>query len=346
MAEGVDSDRDLDRRRRWRLILGRSGEPDTQLDLVRLVDGDAKRDMALGMVYGGADEESRKGGSGASSPRVARWLGDIRTYFPTSVVKVLQRDAMSRLGLQQLLLEKEMLDNIEPDIHLVSTLISLNGVIPKESQESARAVVRTLVRQLEERLAAPMRQAVNGALDRATRTNNPKRMADVDWSRTIRANLKHYQPEHRTIVPERLIGYGRKSQQVQREIILCIDQSGSMAASVVYSSVFGAVLASLRSVKTRLVVFDTAIVDLTEKLDDPVDILFAVQLGGGTDIAGALTYCESQVTNPSDTILILIKRPLRGWTNGTPASTRRFTGCFWRSSDSAAGAIRRRRSRV
>jgi Mg-chelatase subunit ChlD len=302
----LDRDRDRDRRRRWRLILGRSGEPDTQLDQVRLVDGDAKRDMALGMVYGGADTESRRGGTGASSPQVARWLGDIRTYFPTSVVKVLQRDAMSRLGLQQLLLEKEMLDNVEPDIHLVSTLISLNGVIPKESQESARAVVRTLVRQLEERLAAPMRRAVNGALDRATRTNNPKRMADVDWNRTIRANLKHYQPEHRTIVPERLIGYGRKSQQVQREIILCIDQSGSMAASVVYSSVFGAVLASLRSVKTRLVVFDTAIVDLTEKLDDPVEILFGVQLGGGTDIAGALTYCESQVTNPSDTILILI----------------------------------------
>ncbi len=293
-----------ERRRRWRLVLGQSGtsqEP-AILDEVVLAEIDLRRDAALGKVYGG----DRSAGTGASSPTVARWLGDIRTYFPTTVVKVLQRDAMSRLGLHQLLLEKEMLDQVEPDIHLVSTLISLNGVIPKASKESARVVVRTLVRQLEERLAAPMRQAVTGALNRSVRTNNPKRPSDVDWNRTIRANLRHYQPDHKTIIPERLIGYGRRSQQVQREVILCIDQSGSMAASVVYSSVFGAVLASLRSIKTRLVVFDTAVVDLTEQIDDPVDVLFGVQLGGGTDIAGALSYCESQVTKPFDTILVLI----------------------------------------
>jgi len=132
------------------------------------------------------------------------------------------------------------------------------------------------------------------------------RAGDIDWNRTIAANLKHYQPEHGTVVPERLVGYARRSHRVERRIILCIDQSGSMAESVVYSSVFGAVLASLRSVETRLVVFDTAVVDLTDELDDPVDVLFGVQLGGGTDINQALAYCEGLIEQPGETILVLI----------------------------------------
>lgn len=124
--------------------------------------------------------------------------------------------------------------------------------------------------------------------------------------RTIAANLRHYQPEHRTIVPERLVGHARRQQHVERHIILCIDQSGSMAESVVYSSVFGAVLASLRSVRTSLVVFDTSVVDLTEELQDPVDVIFGVQLGGGTDINQAVAYCQGLVEDPTDTILVLI----------------------------------------
>jgi Mg-chelatase subunit ChlD len=304
-----DQVEDRERLRRWRLVLGGEGGSHGQsaegfsLDsLVSLSKQDQQRDGALGALY----SEERSGGLGGSSPRVARWLGDIRTYFPVSVVKVLQRDALERFGLRQLLMEKEMLESVEPDIHMVSTIVALNHLIPESSKETARSVVRALVRQLEAKLAAPMRDAVVGALNRSMRTNRPKRPSDIDWNRTIRANLRHYIAEKKTIIPERLIGYGRRSTEVQRDIVLCIDQSGSMAASVVYSSVFAAVLASLRSVRTRLVVFDTAIVDLTDLLDDPVDILFGVQLGGGTDIAGALSYCESQITSPAQTILILI----------------------------------------
>ena len=150
-----------------------------------------------------------------------------------------------------------------------------------------------------------MRTAVSGALNRAVRNRRP-RHAEIDWNRTIRANLKHWQQEYKTIVPETLIGYGRKSQRVQREIILCIDQSGSMASSVVYSSIFGAVMASMPAVKTHLVVFDTAVVDMTEQLDDPVDLLFGVQLGGGTDINRAVGYCQSLIRDPRNTILVLI----------------------------------------
>jgi Mg-chelatase subunit ChlD len=203
-----------------------------------------------------------------------------------------------------MLLEPEMLEAVEPDVHLVSTLIALKSVIPNKTRDTARLVVRRVVEQLQRRLANATRQAIVGALNRAARTTRP-RYAEIDWHRTIRANLKHYQPEYRTIIPETRIGYGRKRSSL-RDIILCVDQSGSMAASVVYASVFGAVLASLPAVSTRFIVFDTAVVDLTDTLDDPVELLFGTQLGGGTDINRALSYCESVVRRPTDTVLVLI----------------------------------------
>lgn len=149
-----------------------------------------------------------------------------------------------------------------------------------------------------------MRQAVSGALKRSTRTRRP-RHNEIDWNRTIRANLKHYQPEYKTIVPESRIGYGRRRSEL-KSIIICIDQSGSMGQSVVYSGVFGAVLASIPALRTDVVAFDTAITDLTEKMTDPVDVLLGVQLGGGTDINRALAYCQTLVRKPADTVLVLI----------------------------------------
>ncbi|HSK96532.1 MAG TPA: VWA domain-containing protein, partial [Euzebyales bacterium] len=270
---------------------------------VALDGADRQRDAVLEALYG--DAADQRGGLGRSSPRVARWLGDIRTYFPTSVVQVMQRDAMDRLGLRELLLEPEMLASVQPDVSLVGVLMGLGRVIPEQSREAARAVVRTVADDLERRLAAPTRHAVSGALQRAARERRP-RPADIDWNRTIAANLSRYQPEYRTVIPERLVGFGRRAQQVLRDVVLCVDQSGSMASSVVYASVFGAVMASLRAVSTRLVVFDTTVVDLTEQLSDPVDVLFGVQLGGGTDINGALAYCEQHITRPRDTILVLV----------------------------------------
>lgn len=217
----------------------------------------------------------------------------------------MQRDAIERIGLSALLLEPEMLEAVEADVHLVGTLLSLNKAMPETTRETARAVVRKVVEELEKRLSTRTRATVTGALDRSARISRP-RHRDIDWDRTIRANLKNYLPEYGTVVPERLIGYGHAGQSVKKDVILCVDQSGSMAASVVYASVFGAVLASMRSISTRLVVFDTAVVDLTEQLDDPVDVLFGTQLGGGTDINRALAYCQSQITRPTDTVVVLI----------------------------------------
>ncbi|WP_104816508.1 VWA domain-containing protein [Kitasatospora sp. MMS16-BH015] len=288
-----------DRVRRWRLVLGGDGDGTG----CRLSGRDAGMDGALAALYRGEGE--RKAGLGGSAPQVARWLGDIREYFPSTVVQLMQQDAISRLGLERLLLEPEMLAAVEPDVHLVGTLLSLKHALPETTRESARAVVGAVVEQLERRLADRTRATLGGALDRSAKVNRP-RHRDIDWGSTIRANLKNYLPEHRTVVPERLIGYARAQRAVKKEVILCIDQSGSMAPSVVHSAVFGAVLASMKSLSTRLVVFDTSVVDLTEQLTDPVDVLFATRLGGGTDINRALAYCQSKITRPAETIVVLI----------------------------------------
>ncbi|MFE6313016.1 VWA domain-containing protein [Streptomyces rochei] len=302
----VDAEAAQERLRRWRLVLGGDQADGTGC---ALSGPDAAMDGALTALYGkGAAPRTgreRAGGLGASAPAVARWLGDIRTYFPSSVVQVMQRDAIDRLGLATLLLEPEMLEAVEADVHLVGTLLSLHHAMPDRTRETARAVVRKVVEDLERRLADRTRATLTGALDRGARVSRP-RHHDIDWDRTIAANLQHYLPEYRTVVPERLIGHGRASRGVKKEVVLCVDQSGSMAASVVYASVFAAVLASLRSISTRLVVFDTAVADLTDRLDDPVDVLFGTRLGGGTDINRALAYCQSQITRPTETVVVLI----------------------------------------
>ncbi|MFC8795426.1 VWA domain-containing protein [Streptomyces cinereoruber] len=315
-----------ERLRRWRLVLG-GGDAD---GTGRVLTGtDAAVDGALAALYdrhpddhghdydrdrtstgtgtgtGTGTERSRTAGLGASVPSVVRWLGDIRAYFPAPVVQVMQRDAIDRLGLATLLLEPEMLAAVEPDVHLVGTLLSLRDAMPETTRETARAVVRKVADDLERRLAARTRATLTGALDRSARTSRP-RHRDIDWDRTIRANLKNHLPEHRTVVPERLVGHARAARGVRKEVVLCVDQSGSMAASVVHAAVFAAVLASLRTIATRLVVFDTAVADLTDRLDDPVDVLFGTRLGGGTDIDRALAHCQAGITRPADTVVVLI----------------------------------------
>ncbi|MCC7505245.1 MAG: VWA domain-containing protein [Saprospiraceae bacterium] len=263
-------------------------------------------DRVLEALY----DADRKGGLGRSSPNVNRWLGDIRRYFPTPVVQVMQRDALERLGLHQLLLEPELLAAVEPDVHLVATLLSLNQVLPAQTRETARAVVRKVVEELEKKLRLPLREAVQNALNRGVRKRRP-RHNEIDWRRTVHQNLKTYQPELGAIIPETLYGFGRKGQAL-RHVILLSDQSGSMASSVVYTGILGAVLASIRSLRTHVVAFDTAVVDLSDRLHDPVELLFGAQLGGGTDIHKALRYAETLVERPHDTILVLISDLFEG----------------------------------
>ncbi|MCU0373927.1 MAG: VWA domain-containing protein [Chitinophagaceae bacterium] len=292
--------------KRWRLVLGSEVADQLPLNLNRQ---EAGIDRTLEALY----QNDRKGGLGPSSPNVARWLGDIREYFPQGVVQLLQQDALQRLNLTSMLTEPEMLQAVVPDVHLVANLMSLGRLIPEKTKATARQVVQKVVDDLMRKLAAPTQQAITGSLNRSARSRNP-RHNEINWPATIQKNLKHYQADYQTIIPETRIGFGRKRKAL-KEIVLCLDQSGSMGTSVVYSGIFGAVMASIPAVQTRMVVFDTAVVDLTEDLQDPVELLFGVQLGGGTDIQLALTYCQQTITRPADTVLVLITDLYEGGPN-------------------------------
>lgn len=315
---------DAERLRRWRLVLGGEEADGTGAGLE---GSDLVLDEALDAVYGSPE---RGAGLGGSAPRVARWLGDVRRYFPSSVVQVLQRDALERQGLRELLLEPELLSSLTPDAALAADLIALGDALPEEARATARELVRQVVAELERRLADRLVQAVTGALDRASRTRRPRSAREIDWDRTIRANLRHYQPEYRTVVPERLHGWARRRQGgLEREVILLLDQSGSMATSVVHAGVLACVLASIRSLRTSLVAFDTALVDLSDRLGgDPVDVLFGVQLGGGTDIDQAVAYAQTLVQRPAETVLVVVSDLLEG---GDQVSLRRRVAALVRA---------------
>ncbi|SEJ54102.1 VWA domain containing CoxE-like protein [Deinococcus reticulitermitis] len=309
-----------ERLRRWRLLLGgptRSGE---------LADGtgcalgehDRRLDAALAALYDSApfgvpgqappkgkkEKAPKSAGLGQSAPAVAAWLGEVRELFPQSTVQIMQADAVEKLGLQTLLLEPELLNQIEPDVHMAGTLLSLKDAMPDHAKALARQVVGRVVSDLQARLAEPLRSAVTGSLNRSQRSRRP-RQNEVDWGRTLLKNLRTYDPERRSVIPERLVGYGRARRKL-KAVTLCLDQSGSMASSVVYAGIFGAVLASLPSLQTNVVVYDTGVVDLTEHLSDPVDVLFGVQLGGGTDTSPALEYCKGLLHHPEEHTFVLI----------------------------------------
>ncbi|HSU19796.1 MAG TPA: VWA domain-containing protein, partial [Acidobacteriaceae bacterium] len=298
-----------ERARRWQLALGVDDEQDPEA----LSADDRRLNAALSALYGDGQSTSRRGGLGGSAPRIARWLGDIRDFFPTPVVQVIQRDAFERLNLKSLMLEPEFLATLEADVHLVADLMALRSAMPEKTIETARMVVRKVVDELLARLEHETRETLRGALNRSQRTRRP-RHADIDWHRTIGANLRHYQPAHQSIVPETLIGHGRRSKTRANleHVMLCVDQSGSMASSVVYASIFAAVTASLPGLSTQLICFDTTVLDLTAQLADPVSVLFGIQLGGGTDINAALAYCEQHIEHPARTHLILISDLFEG----------------------------------
>ena len=302
-----------ERARRWRLVLGKGedqsegggaagqGSGGERPEETPLSGRDAALDEALEALYG----EARGGDLSASMPDVARWLGDVRDYFPEPVAQIIQRDALARLTTRQLVEHPELLAQVEPDAALAAQLLSLRKVMPEQTLATARQVVAQVVRDLVKRLDFPLRQAAAGSLNRAGRRHRPRRLAEINWARTVQANLRHYQPAQQTVVPERLVGYGRR-QATLRDIILLVDASASMATSVVYAGVAAAVLASIPSLAARLVLFDTAIADVSDQLGDPVEMLFGLRLGGGTNIDRALTYARGAITRPRDTVVILI----------------------------------------
>ncbi|MBQ1412155.1 MAG: VWA domain-containing protein [Clostridia bacterium] len=293
---------------RWRLILGSESEKRfTDMGGETLSPEEMMMDQALAAIYGGEGESisQRGAGRGASSPHIARWLGDLRRLFDSETVAVVQNDAIERKGLKQLLLEPELLDNLEPDLQMASTLLMLKDQIPKKSKENARRFIRRIVEDINKMLENDMRRAVTAALNKRAHSPLPSAAA-IDFPTTIRRNLKHYNPSLGAVIPERVYFFDRSSRVNRWQVILDIDQSGSMGDSILYSSVMACILASMSAVQTHVVAFDTQIMDLTPLCADPVDLLFGFQMGGGTDIAKSVAYCEGLVEEPGKTLFFLI----------------------------------------
>lgn len=300
---------------KWRLILGQESEKRFEgMGGAPLSGEQDLMDQALAAIYNrteaggfGSGNGGRGAGNGPSSPQITRWLGDVRSLFDKELVTVIQGDAMTRCGLKQLIFEPELLENLEPDVSLASTILLLKEQIPKRSKESVRLFIQKIVEEINRLLEQDIRRAVTASINRRKHSPIPSAAA-LDYKTTISRNLKHFNRELNTIVPEHFYFFDRTSTTAANKwtVILDIDQSGSMGESVIYSSIVSCILASMSSLSTRIVAFDTNIIDLTEKSDDPVDLLFGFQLGGGTNIDQSVAYCQQFIANPAKTLFFLI----------------------------------------
>ncbi|MBR1852548.1 MAG: VWA domain-containing protein [Lachnospiraceae bacterium] len=298
--------------KKWRLILGAEVESGfSGGGMASMSEEELLMDQALSQIYGWGREGSAGGtgsaGGGMSSPMLTKWLGDLRTLFSPMQVRVIQSDAVERMGMKQLLFEPEMIDSLAPDVSMASLLLLMKDQIPKKAKDNAREFIRRIVEDINRRLADDVRRCVSAAVNRREHSPIPSASA-MDYKLTIRRNLKNYDADSKTIYPEKFYFFEHAStaRSASRTIILDIDQSGSMGESAIYASVMGCILASISSVKTHVVAFDTQVTDLTELCEDPVELLYGIQLGGGTDIEKSVAYCSGLITAPAKTTMFLV----------------------------------------
>jgi Mg-chelatase subunit ChlD len=312
----IDAAPDAATLRRWRLILGPdAGQPPDGPS--PLSGEDARRDAVLEHLYrrehlareeaGEQDggEAPRRGGQGVADPRAVHWLGEVRQLFPRSAAEVLQRDALSRYGMQELLADPEVLAQATPSIELVATLMALRHSLPPPVLEQARLLVARVVRALEERLAQRVR-AVFSRRRRRAGGRGRAQLSDLDWQRTLRHNLRHYQADQQQLVLERLFFHEREAHRLRWDIWLVVDQSGSMFESAIHSAVMASIFARVRALQTHMLLFADEVVDATHQLHEPEALLLGAQLGGGTRIGAALAHVAARLATPRRSVVVLI----------------------------------------
>ncbi len=300
---------------RWRLVLGRYANRHLNPEL----NSEARRkeqvlDYLYSREYGGRGMRGREGAlspskrEGSLDPSqmsVPKWLGEVRELFPRETIETIERHAMERYDLKELVTDKAALEKMEPNQNLLKAMLSLKGHMKADVLNLARKLIRQIVDELKEQMAREIMMALAGRMNRFR--HSPLKIAqNFDWRGTIRENLKNYQPDKGRLILHRALFHSRVQRRMPWRIILCVDQSGSMVDSVIHSAVIAGILAGLPALSVNLVVFDTSVVDLSMHVDDPVEILMGVQLGGGTNIGQALNYCERLIEQPQRTVLALI----------------------------------------
>ena len=316
---------------RWRLVLGKYARD--RID-VGMSAEEQRIESALDFLYsreyegrgvrGDAPSDDRSGSLDPSQLTIPHWLNEVRELFPKETVAVIEKHALDRYGLTELVTDPEILRRLEPNFELLKMLLTFRGHLQGEVLNEARRVIRSVVEEIKQRLATEVRRAFSGRRNRFQHSNL-KLAQNLDWRGTIRKNLKNFDTRRQQMVVEQVLFFSRIQRRLPWRIILCVDQSGSMVSSVIYSSVMAGILAGLPLIDVKLVVFDTAVVDLSERIDDPVEVLLSVQLGGGTNIGQAMQYCEQLVEDPHRTIVVLISDFCEGApVNALFASCKRF----------------------
>ncbi|MBX7219104.1 MAG: VWA domain-containing protein [Blastocatellia bacterium] len=302
---------------RWRLVLGKFAEQQLSCNLSAR---NQRIEKALDFLYSreyrgrgvrgeddqtGRSKEKTPGSLDPSQLSVPAWLSEVRDLFPNDTCEIIEKHALDRYGMTELVTDPDVLAKMNPNLELLKTVLTFKGSMQGEVLQVARRIVRQVVEEIKRRLESDVRRTLLGKINRFQ--HSPLKVAqNLDWRDTIRKNLKHYDPERKKLIVQNVRFFSRVERRLPWDIILCVDQSGSMASSVIHSAVMAGILAGLPALNISLVVFDTNVVDLSGFVDDPVEALMSVQLGGGTDIAQALGYCSRLVKTPHRTVLALV----------------------------------------
>lgn len=305
MAENYDEKQNLNR---WRLILGKNSENHIDFsgsysDNISYEDMENTLDFLYSMEFG--DELMRLGGNGSSRLYTADWIAKVRKIFPKKTVEVLEKQAIEHFKLTEMLTDKEVLQKMEPNTDLLKIILQFKHMMKSDVIVEAKRIIKKVVDEISEKLNQDIRKSLLGKLNR-NMPSNIKSMRNLDFKRTIQRNLKNYDTKNNRLVLKNVYFNSRTKRFNKWNIIIAVDESGSMLDSVIYSAVMAGIFAKLPMIDTKLIIFDTQIVDLSGYIEDPVEVLMGMQLGGGTDIANALNYCHSLCNNPHRTIFVTV----------------------------------------
>ena len=294
---------------RWRLVLGKYASEQISFSSgdVNYMDMETVLDYLYSREYGEEQEirRERTGGSDGSQLTVPHWLHRIKKLFPRRTVEVLERHALEKYGMTELLTDPEVLRRLEPNKELLKTVLELKHMMKGEVLSLAREIVRKVAEEIARKLEQEVRISFFGQINRSA-SSPVKSARNLDMRKTIRMNLKNYDTENRQLILKNVYFNSRMKKYNTWRVIICVDESGSMLDSVIHSAIMAGIFAKLPMLDTKLVIFDTNVVDLSGYVEDPVETLMSVQLGGGTNIAGALSYCESLIDFPFRTMVVLV----------------------------------------
>lgn len=304
LERGREQMEDKETLNKWRLVLGQFAEQNIGIN-----PSYADMDMVLDFLYSREYSEEQgirqEGGRESSSLTVPQWIAKVRKLFPSETVEMLQKQAIDKYQLTELLTDEKILKQMQPDMELLKNILTFKNMMSPQVLLTARQIINEVVQQIEKQLETEIKEAFHGRKN-PYKSGSLRTMRNFDFKKTVRRNLKNYNTEQSVLVPGRLYFTSRVRKQNEYHVIIVVDQSGSMLSSVIYSAVMAGIFSTLPMLSTSLILFDTRVVDLSDYVSDPVETLLNVQMGGGTDISKALDYAQTRITQPQKTIVVLV----------------------------------------